>query len=136
MSRHIDADKLERGDLCDICESADCSNCFSDDDFEEWIAKQPTVGGWIPVSDKLPAEVEPVNVTWINRDPEPYYVEIKDTPFTATAVYCKGKWWWYSATCEDYLREYLQSPGDAVDNAIEILAWQPIPEPYKKGGAE
>ena len=102
----------------------------------EQIAKQPTVGGWIPVSDKLPAEVEPVNVTWINRDPEPYYVEIKDTPFTATAVYCKGKWWWYSATCEDYLREYLQSPGDAVDNAIEILAWQPIPEPYKKGGAE
>ena len=102
----------------------------------EQIAKQPTVGGWIPVSDKLPAELEPVNVTWINRDPEPYYVEIKDTPFTATAVYCKGKWWWYSATCEDYLREYLQSPGDAVDNAIEILAWQPIPAPYKKGGAE
>ena len=78
-----------------------------------------TVGGWIPVSDKLPAELEPVNITWINRDPEPYYVEIKDTPFTATAVYRKGKWWWYS-----------------VDNAIEILAWQPIPEPYKKEGAE
>ena len=42
MSRYINADKLKREDLCDICGSADCSNCFSDDDFEEWIDKQPT----------------------------------------------------------------------------------------------
>ena len=89
----------------------------------EQIAKQPTVGGWIPVSDKLPAEVEPVNVTWINREPEPYYVEIKDTPFTATAVYCKGKWWWYSATCEDYLREYLQSPGSSLCSPTITIAF-------------
>ena len=28
---------------------------------------------WIPVSERLPEELVPVNVTWINRNPEPYY---------------------------------------------------------------
>ena len=37
----IDANKLKRDDLCDICKSADCSNCFTDEDFEQWINNQP-----------------------------------------------------------------------------------------------
>ena len=40
--RLIDADKLKREDLCEICLSADCGDCFSDKNFEEWIASQPT----------------------------------------------------------------------------------------------
>ena len=40
--RLIDADKLKREDLCDICLSADCGDCFSDKNFEDWIASQPT----------------------------------------------------------------------------------------------
>lgn len=39
----IDEKKLNRGDLCNICRSADCVNCFSDDDFEKWIESQPKV---------------------------------------------------------------------------------------------
>lgn len=54
---------------------------------------------WIPCSERLPEDLEEVNVTWVNHDPEPYYNFVKDKPFTATAVYYKEKWYWYSSAC-------------------------------------
>lgn len=36
---------------------------------------------WIPVAERLPEELTPVNITWINRSPEQYYADIKDVPF-------------------------------------------------------
>ena len=89
-------------------------------------------GGWVPCSDRLPGECIPVNVTWINRKPEPYYAKIKDVPFSATAVYYKGKWYWYSSTCVDYLSEYGKNDFDLVDKDIDVIAWKPLPEPFKE----
>ena len=89
------------------------------------------IGKWIPVSDKLPENTDPVNITWVNHKPEPYYEDIKDKPFTATACYCDGKWYWYSAVCQDYLDEYRYSENDYMDNGIEVIAWMPLPEPHK-----
>lgn len=40
--RLIDANKLDREDLCDVCSCAYCADCFSDENFEEWIKNQPT----------------------------------------------------------------------------------------------
>ena len=71
---------------------------------------------WIPVSERLPKDLEPVNITWINHDPESYYNDIKDKPFTATGVYFNGQWYWWSTLCTD---------------AIEITAWMPLPKPYE-----
>ena len=82
--------------------------------------------GWIPVSERLPDDLEPVNITWINRNPESYYANIKDKPFTATGHYCNGRWWWYSVTCQDYLNEYGRCNVDAMDDNIEVIAWQPL----------
>ena len=87
---------------------------------------------WIPVSERLPENLEEVNVTWVNRDPEPYYDFIKDKPATASAVYYKGEWYWYSSVCGDILAEYGKNDTDKVDDAIEITAWQPLPEPYQE----
>lgn len=87
---------------------------------------------WIPCKIKLPDDLEEVNVTWINHDPEPYYNFIKDKPFTATAVYYKERWYWYSSTCADMLAEYGHNEVDEVDKDIEIVAWQKMPEPYKE----
>ena len=92
---------------------------------------EPKSGRWIPCSERLPEELQEVNITWVNREPEPYYDSIKDVPFTGSGVYCKGKWYWYSAVCVDYLREYGFSPNDNIDGAIEVTAWMPLPEPYK-----
>ena len=88
--------------------------------------------GWIPVSERLPVNTNPVNITWVNHQPESYYADIKDKPFTATGCFCDGKWYWYSSTCQDYLNEYRHCCFDEMDDEIEVLAWMPLPEPYTK----
>lgn len=92
---------------------------------------------WIPVSERLPEDYVPVNITWVNHNPDPYYADIKDVPFTATGICYKGKWYWYSAVCEDYLKEYGERyETDAVDADIEVTAWMPLPEPYRESEEE
>ena len=86
---------------------------------------------WISVSEKLPEDLEPVNITWVNHEPEPYYHDIKDKNFVATGIYYRGQWYWYSTTCADYLGEYGSNEVDKVDDAVEIVAWMPLPQPYK-----
>ena len=89
---------------------------------------------WIPVAERPPEDLVPVNITWINRKPESYYIHIKDKPFTATGIQYHDKWYWYSVYCEDYLREYGDSELDEMDEHIEVTAWMPLPEPYRGGG--
>lgn len=86
---------------------------------------------WIPVSERLPNDLEPVNITWINHEPAPYYKEIKDKPFTATGVYFNGQWYWWSTTCEDILAAFSHNYDDIIDKDIEVTAWKPLPEEYK-----
>lgn len=83
---------------------------------------------WIPASVRLPKELEPVNVVWVNHSPEPYYQEMKDVPQKATAVYYREKWYWWSCVCEDLLAEYGTNEADQVDDNIEITHWMPLPE--------
>lgn len=101
---------------------------------ENLLATQPTIQPephWIPVTERLPENNDPVNVTWVNRNPEVYYMGIKDKPFTATAHYHRGYWYWYSSVTQDYLNEYGEWTPDLVDKDVEIIAWMPLPEPFK-----
>lgn len=86
---------------------------------------------WIPVTEKLPEDLEAVNITWVNHEPEPYYHDIKDKNFVATGIHYRDKWYWYSTTCADFLGEYGSNEVEEVDDAVEIIAWLPLPEPYK-----
>lgn len=90
----------------------------------------PDAFRWIPCSERLPEDLEPVNITWVNHEPEPYYHDIKDKNFVATGIHYRGRWYWYSTTCADYLGEYGSNDIDKVDDAVEIVAWMPLPEPY------
>ena len=110
--------KIDIGDA--VCKAV---SKFIDDGF--------MVRRWIPVSESLPDGIQMVLITWVNHDPEDYYSHIKDKPFTGAAHYCNGKWWWESSCCEDYLAEYGRSDVDAMDDAIEVLAWMPMPDTYK-----
>lgn len=117
--------------VCYEIGEAPCRACWLDDalgDLEDF----PTASPWHRVEDELPESNDAVNVVWVNRNPEYYYADIKDKPFVATAHYHNGKWYWYSATCKDYLDEYGRCDADEVDEAIDILYWMPLPEPPKE----
>ena len=87
---------------------------------------------WISVKDRLPEKTEPVNVTWVNHCPAPYYSKIKNVEQTATAVYFGGKWYWYSVVCVNMLEEYGRNDADSIDVNIEITHWMPLPNPPKE----
>ena len=110
-----------------ITETEECKKCQETVDRVLLNAKR----GWIPVEERLPEDLEEVNVTWINTDPEPYYDFLKGKPFTGSAVYYKGRWYWYSSTTKDMLAEYGRYDSEEFDEAIECIAWMPLPEPYK-----
>ena len=86
---------------------------------------------WIPCSEQLPEDIRPVIVTWKNTDPKSYYQYIVGKHFTGTACYKNGKWYWYSSTTEDMLAEYGRYDSEEFDEAIECIAWMPLPEPYR-----
>lgn len=72
-------------------------------------------GEWIPVSERLPNRNGVYNVTRI----------IDGTRIT-DACYFDGQNTWHRDTGVNHGRPYLD----------DIIAWQPLPEPYKKGGAK
>ena len=126
--RLIDALELKRSIACSsILENGKT--------LEQIIDEQPTIEPephWIPCSSgQMPDDLAEVNITWVNRDPEPYYAFLKDKPFTGSAVYYKSKWYWYSCVCVDILNEYGENPSDALDDAIDVIAWRYLPEPWK-----
>lgn len=97
------------------------------------LAKLPLIPGqqWIPCSERPPEELCEVNITFENTNPAKYYDFIKGKRFVGSAVYYKGRWYWYSAVCVDYLSEYGFSPNDEMDDAIKVIAWMALPEAYK-----
>ena len=84
---------------------------------EEYTAEQilgdiedfPKVGEWIPCSEKLPKEHEIVLVAYLE-----YYKQLFNLAYISEC----GTWHWYFN-------------GTNVRN--EIIAWQPLPEPFKGG---
>ena len=88
---------------------------------------------WIPCSERLPEEIVPVNVVWVNHFPHPYYNKFKDVPQSGVALYLDDNWYWYSSICEDMLAEYGDNEPDLVDEWIEITHWMPLPELPKEG---
>lgn len=83
---------------------------------------------WIPVTERPPEERVLVNVVWVNRVPEPYYKKIKGVPFSDTACFYRGRWYWDSPAVLDLLEEYGEDEIDLVDEAVEVTHWMPLPE--------
>ena len=133
MSRYIKTDALME----------DIGSLYRDEDHTDYnvaiadaldvIDEQPTadVPQWIPCSERLPEDIRPVIVTWKNNDPKSYYQYIVGKHFIGTAHYKNGTWFWYSSTTEDMLAEYGRCDSEEFDEAIEVIAWMPLPNPWK-----
>ena len=115
----------------DLCNGDFCEKYYREGNAEDFEKLLPH---WIPCSERLPDELAEVNVTWVNTAPPVYYEFLKGKRFTGTAIYFNGEWYWYSSTCLDMLKEYGKSPADIMDGAIEVIAWMPLPEPYREEG--
>jgi hypothetical protein len=100
------------------------------EDMVHAIKHLPSAQQWIPVTERLPEDIRPVIVTWRNTDPASYYQYIVGKRFIGVAHYKSGKWYWYSSTTEDFLAEYGRYDGEEFDEAIEVLAWCELPQPY------
>ena len=77
-------------------------------------------GEWVPVSERLPEEK-------INPNTNDFVEVLCSTVFGNVRVYKYGKPMGYS-------KAHFWDWGEIMDEYI--IAWQPLPEPYKKGGAE
>lgn len=125
------------GGICDYAENMSVEYKVFADAAKRMLLNLPSVNcsekpnNWIPVSERLPEDLQEVVVTWINREPSSYYAHIKDVPQTGCAVYYGGCWYWYSSCCRDYLAEYGKNEGDRLEDGIVITAWKPLPEPYE-----
>lgn len=144
MSETINRDDLiSRADAIEAIASLDETDgtvkVFTGRQVNEILSALPSaeaVQGWIPCSERLPEDIRPVLVTWKNNDPASYYQYIVGKHFIGTAHYYRGKWYWYSSVTEDLLAEYGKCDTEEFDEAIEAVAWMPLPKPYKGGDTE
>lgn len=91
------------------------------------IKHQPTVdpvkrGRWIPCNERLPEIGDAYIVTGIQKDPHEkewhYFVDV-------------------ASNYGDYIDEYWDTFNDWIEGQeTHIVAWMPLPEPYKIGGDE
>ena len=70
----------------------------------------PSNDGWIPVEDRLPNKNGVYNVTRLVND-----------AFISDSAYFDGQDTWHNDNRVNHTRPYL----------TDIVAWQPLPEPYK-----
>lgn len=127
------------GGLCPLFSDADCIVHLGEaaiDLIERLTAANAELREkrrWIPVTERLPEERALVNVVWVNRAPEPYYKKIKGVPFSGTACFYRGRWYWDSPVVLDLLAEYGEDEIDLVDEAVEVTHWMPLPEASEEG---
>ena len=90
-------------------------------DYVEWlIEEQPKVGEWIPCSERLPNEKEAwaFNEKEGIHEPNEFIVQVKGAELPTVAFF----------DGESFTHRYAD---DGYGFGDEIIAWQPLPEPYK-----
>lgn len=98
---------------------ANCVNGIEIFEFIISILQEQQKQMWIPVSERLPGNPNPED-----GEPKAYLVTINKFAIVPTTLYYMGDGRW--------VREW-DEPSEIYTN---ILAWRPLPEPYKEGSHE
>ena len=80
---------------------------------KEYVLNQPKVGEWIPVEERLPNEEEFEKNYCRNHWGAEFIVMIKGANRPTSLYYKEGVWF------------------DDDNNDYDVIAWQPLPEPFK-----
>lgn len=92
------------------------------------INEQPKLGEWIPCSERLPEDDRCVLVTLVYT----YESDYKDYDIARCIHFENGECHW-CAEKHGYLEWDKYSDGRGGCSLYKVIAWQPLPEPYKGG---
>lgn len=103
--------------------------------------------GWIPVEKELPPLGQRLQATILHHEWVPDYdsswvppeEKIYHPAYTEVCeIYSVGAMWYYACAEDDYHRDvaYVFPRQDLSNPIAEIIAWQPLPEPYRPERSE
>ena len=135
-NKAVKGDSINRSALIDVMWDVFNQYCNDADRFDEYeteainrafkllqsvIEKQPTTNdSWIPCSERLPQENEPVDTVC-------EVVNVMMKSGTVTSGWCNRyieRWYVLDEHCDYPLQQ----------NYEDVIAWQPLPEPYQPKG--
>lgn len=108
------------------------------------LKKRNENDGWTPVSEELPPFGEKLQATilhhewiadydssWVPEEERTYHQEYTEV----CEIYPMGGMWFYACKEDEYQRDiaYIKPKKDLGNPISEIIAWRPLPEPYKGG---
>lgn len=82
------------------------------------MKRNKNFGEWVPVSERMPEKSDGYLVTV-----HPYYI-VPGGKQVDILIWEKGRWMYFDDQCR------------LVEFPDPIIAWMPLPEPYKGGGSE
>ncbi len=86
----------------------------------------PSAQRWIPVSEKLPEEDTEVLISYRYKEGE------GDTSNTYIDITTYGQMYFGGNKVGDY--KHWRAPFEYFESNYEVIAWKPLPEPYRGGG--
>lgn len=82
--------------------------------------------GWIPISEGLPEEYGEYLITWTTSQSKRPFIGISEGEITGEYDH-KHNRFKFEWLLEDYIKVYPD---------VEVIAWMPLPEPYKAGDTD
>ena len=95
---------------------------------EQWFAHQADIPRWIPVTDGLPEEDKEVLISYRYKEGEGNTSHSKIDITSYGQMYFGGQ--------KVGRVKHWRAPFEYFESNYEVIAWMPLPEPYKGGEEE